>query len=84
MSKEMYCLRGSSDVGMAAFPDILTNFRYEKVIVWTIKNGIMFGYMDSRFGADNPVTREQMAVIFHRSLTVIQAFLRIDARADCG
>jgi uncharacterized repeat protein (TIGR02543 family) len=38
---------------------------YYDAVLWVRQNGIMQGYGDNRFGPNNPVTREQLAMIFY-------------------
>lgn len=39
---------------------------YYDAVTWAEKNGIMNGYGNGSFGPDDPITREQLAAIFHR------------------
>lgn len=48
------------------FADVASGSYYEDAIAWAAENGIMEGYNASRFGADDSVTREQMATILYR------------------
>ena len=40
--------------------------RYADAITWTVENGIFAGDGKDKFGPDDPITREQLAVIFYR------------------
>lgn len=66
VAEALYRSQGSPNAGGAAFPDISANSQYAKAAAWMAENGIMSGYTDGRFGADDPVTREQMATVFWR------------------
>jgi hypothetical protein len=46
------------------FGDVATNRYYSKAVNWAAENGIVSGYGDGNFGPNDPVTREQLAVIF--------------------
>lgn len=66
VAEVLYRSQGSPDTSGHFFPDIPAGSRYEKAASWASENSIMSGYTDGRFGADDPVTREQMAAIFWR------------------
>ena len=44
----------------------LTQDWYISAIAWAAKEGIVTGYGDGRFAPDEPITREQIAVMLHR------------------
>ena len=46
------------------FGDVAANRYYSKAVNWAAENGIVNGYGDGNFGPNDPVTREQLAVIF--------------------
>ena len=46
-----------------AFTDVLADSYYAQAVTWAAKTGIVRGYSTSRFGPDDEVSREQMAVI---------------------
>jgi len=48
------------------FPDVPENVYYTAATVWASKNGIMDGYPNGNFGPNDPVTREQLAVIIRQ------------------
>ncbi len=50
----------------AAYSDVSTDAWYAQAVAWTTENGIFNGYGDGTFQPDTPVTREQLAAIFHR------------------
>ena len=52
--------------GTHTFTDCDYNTYYGKYIAWASKNGIIYGYGNGRFGPDDQITREQMAVIIYR------------------
>lgn len=47
----------------AKFSDVPAGNWYTSAVIWAYKNGITKGYDNGRFGPDDMVTREQMAVI---------------------
>lgn len=52
--------------GIQTFTDCDYDAYYGKYIAWASENGIIGGYGDGRFGPDDLVTREQMALILFR------------------
>jgi hypothetical protein len=50
----------------AGFDDVPGGQWYSEAVSWAAANGIVDGYGDGRFGPDDPITREQMAVILYR------------------
>ncbi len=46
------------------FGDVAANRYYSKAVNWAAENKIINGYGDGNFGPNDPVTREQLAVIF--------------------
>ena len=63
----LYRLEGSP--AMAAsneFYDVPAGQWYTNAVAWAVKNGITNGYGDGRFGSNDPITREQLAVFLYR------------------
>jgi len=52
--------------GSSAFDDVAADQWYTDAVVWATGNGIINGLGNGKFGTDDPVTREQMAVILYR------------------
>ena len=50
-------------VGKADFSDVAEGAWYRDAVEWAAETGLITGYGDGRFGPDDPVTREQLAVI---------------------
>lgn len=50
----------------AHFSDMGTDAYYAEAVRWAAALGIVTGYSDGRFGADDPITRQQMAVMLYR------------------
>lgn len=49
-----------------SFSDVSTDAYYIEAVRWAASLGIVSGYGDGRFGVNNPITREQMAVMLYR------------------
>lgn len=49
-----------------SFPDVKQDRWYTDAIAWAWENEIVMGYDDGNFGTGDPVTRQDLAVIFHR------------------
>lgn len=49
-----------------SFSDVAPSSWYSEAVAWVSENGIMSGYGNRTFGADDPVTREQIATILWR------------------
>ena len=62
----LYRLAGSPETGTAAFADVKEGAWYAAATAWAAENGIVSGYSDSRFGPEDPITREQLALILYR------------------
>lgn len=50
----------------AHFSDVAADAYYAEAVRWAASLGIVTGYSDDCFGADDPITREQMAVMLYR------------------
>lgn len=62
----LYRMAGSPYVyGTAAFTDLDSAMYYMDAVKWASANGIVSGYGEGLFGPDDPITREQMAVIMY-------------------
>lgn len=60
----LYRLQGSPDVAYTAqFPDVKDGQWYTDAVIWGYQNGIVSGYGDGRFGSNDRITREQLAVL---------------------
>ena len=63
----LWRLSGSpAAAGPADFSDVSEDAYYAEAIRWAIREGIAGGYGGGRFGPDDPVTREQLAVMLYR------------------
>jgi hypothetical protein len=64
---ELYELDGEPEVNYAmSYTDVDAESEYAEAIRWATAEGIATGYGDGRFGPDDAVTREQMAVMLYR------------------
>ncbi len=52
--------------GNSAFADVESGVWYANAVVWAAENGIVSGYGNGRFGPNDPITREQLAVMLYR------------------
>lgn len=59
----LHRLSGSPDVGSSDFKDVADGQYYARAVAWAAANGVVSGYGDGRFGPNDPITREQLAVI---------------------
>lgn len=60
----LYSLSGKPEAEYAAiFPDVAEGQWFTPAVLWAYRNGVVTGYDTGYFGANDPVTREQLAVI---------------------
>ena len=50
----------------AVFKDTEPNDWFSDGLSWCVETGLFAGYPDGSFGPNDAVTREQLAVVFHR------------------
>lgn len=63
----LYRLEGEPTVsGLNAFDDVAEGEWYSAAVKWAVKNEIVGGYGNGKFGPEDVITREQMAVILYR------------------
>lgn len=62
----LYRLAGEPAVPTTKFSDVVAGTWYADAISWAAANSIIFGYSNSKFGPDDPITREQLASILYR------------------
>ena len=63
----LYRIAGSPQTQITAdFEDLRAGAWYTISVNWAYQNGILSGYGNSSFGPDDPITREQLAVILWR------------------
>ena len=67
MATILWRMEGSlAPKGENSFTDVEAGMWYADAITWTAENGIFAGYSKDKFGPDDPITREQLTVIFYR------------------
>ena len=67
MATVLWRMAGSPTTAKAVpYADVAEDAWYAEAVAWTTANGIFNGYGDGTFQPDTPVTREQLAAIFHR------------------
>lgn len=52
--------------GESKFPDVENGSYYEAAVNWGVKNGIVTGYDNGKFGVSDKVTREQLVTFLYR------------------
>lgn len=62
----LHRMEGSPAASGTAFSDVDKSKYYAPAVAWASANGIASGYEDGRFLPENPVTREQLAVILYK------------------
>lgn len=61
----LYRLAGEPQVGDCPFEDVAKGSWYEHAVTWATENRLVSGYDKNRFGPEDMLTREQMAVILY-------------------
>lgn len=61
----LYQLAGTPTTAASQFIDVADGQYYSRAVAWASANGIVSGYGDGRFGPDDAITREQLAVILY-------------------
>ena len=64
----LWRLEASPAAGECAFPDVAPGRFYSEAVSWAAAEGIVTGYRPEAFGPEDPVTREQLALILYRYL----------------
>ena len=64
----LHNMEGKPNVsGKSKFPDVQnTNEYYYSAVKWASKNNIVNGYNNGKFGPNDPITREQLAVMLNQ------------------
>ena len=83
----LHNLEGKPSAGAGGFTDVGGQW-YASPVAWASQNGIVSGYPDGRFGPDEAVTREQLAVILYNYAVMkgysTSAQAGLDSFADGG
>ena len=61
----LYRLEGSPSVGANPFTDVAADQWYTNAVAWALENDVVKGYENNLFGPNDPITREQMALILN-------------------
>ncbi|MBR5428941.1 MAG: carbohydrate-binding domain-containing protein [Firmicutes bacterium] len=68
----LYRLAGSPAVSSdSSFSDVAADAWYADAVSWAADNGIYLGYLDGSFRPEQAITREQIAAVIYRSLSLI-------------
>lgn len=62
----LWRLAGSPNGGANPFTDVSGSDYYAEAVAWAAGEGIVGGYGNGVFGANDPITREQMALMMYR------------------
>lgn len=62
----LYRIAGEPSAKGSSFADVPAGQWYSNAVAWAAKHNIVSGYGDGRFGPEDTITREQMAVILYR------------------
>ena len=65
VAQVIYNLEGTPAVSGTQFTDVAAGMWYTNAITWAAQNGLVSGYGDGKFGPNDLVTREQLAVILN-------------------
>ena len=52
--------------GNSPFADIAAGAWYAQAVTWAAVNGVVVGYGNGKYGPDDPITREALAVMLYR------------------
>ncbi len=61
----LYALEGKPNAGSASFTDVSSGDWFADAVAWANAKGIVTGLGDGKFGPNNNLTREQMALILY-------------------
>lgn len=63
----LYRMAGEPELlAETSFQDVTGTEWYAKAVLWAANAGVVSGYADGTYGADDPITREQIAVMMYR------------------
>ena len=67
MATILWRLAGSPVVNyQMTFPDVAEGEWYSEAVRWAASEGVITGYDNGNFGPNDPITREQLAVMLYR------------------
>ena len=61
----LHRLEGEPAADTLLFEDVVAGAYYEQAVAWATENRIVDGYGNGKFGPDDTITREQLAVILY-------------------
>lgn len=67
----LYRLAGTPVVVGNGFSDVDGAVWYKDAVLWASRNELVKGYSDERFGPENEITREQLATILYRYISML-------------
>ena len=65
-----------------SFADVKTGQWYTGAVAWANKNGLVTGYSSTKFGTDDPITREDIAVLVDRYVKFMKYNLKTKPQVD--
>lgn len=81
LAQMLYRLAGELEVDyLTPFTDVETGDWYLNCVRWAAQTGVVNGYQSGAFGPDDPITREQLALMLARCANLLG--LDTDAKAD--
>ncbi len=78
----LHRLEDEPQAAASAFTDVPSGAYYAKAVAWAAQHGIVTGYDAAHFGSNDPITREQLAVILYRYAQYKQSGTDADTGAD--
>ena len=66
LAQVLYNLEGRPAAAGASFSDVPLSAWYAQAASWAMETGIFSGYGSGNFGPEDPITREQLAVVLYR------------------
>ena len=60
------CAERPATETVGSFDDVRSGAWYSQSVAWAVERGVVSGYGGGRFGPNDPITREQLAVILWR------------------
>ncbi len=78
----LHRLEDEPQAAASVFTDVPSGAYYAKAVAWAAQHGIVTGYDAARFSPNDPITREQLAVILYRYAQYKQSGTDADTGAD--
>ncbi len=78
MVQVIYNISGSTETPSGSFTDVAPDAWYANAVNWAASEGIVTGYGDGKFGPEDAVTREQIALMLHN----YAEYAGMDVRAE--